>query len=325
MKNQNHKARSRRICRPAGDLRSRAGDLRLRASGLLGAVLLCAATLFSNPHPAQAQTQAQAYPSRPVKLVVPYAAGQGTDIVGRYLAEQLSRAIGQNFIVENRPGAGGNIGTQQVARSPADGYTLLMGTNGTHAAAPYLYPNLGFDPDTDFEPIALTGILPLAFATTPNNPVNNMTELIAAARAKPDKINVAYTTTTSRATLELFKLQAKAPLFGVPYKGSAQALGDVIGEQIEFMADTVASIRSQVNNGKLKALGVTSATSSELLPGVKSVAEQGVSGYAISGWIVLYAPKGAPSDAVKLLASETVKIMAQAETRQKLLQLGIDP
>ncbi len=298
----------------------------LRGGELLARLLLCAAALFASPEPAQAQAQAptQAYPTRPVKLVVPYAAGQGTDVAARYIAEQLSKAIGQNFIVENRPGAGGNIGTLYVARSIADGYTLLMGTNGTHAAAPFLYPNLGFDPDSDFEAIALTGLLPLAFATAPGNPINNIAELIAAARARPDKINVAYTTTTSRATLELFKTQAKAPLFGVPYKGSAQAVGDVIGEQIELMADTVASIRTQVNNGKLKALGVTTAASSELLPGVKSVAEQGVSGYAISGWIALYAPKGTATEIVKLIARETVKIMAQAETRQKLLQLGID-
>jgi tripartite-type tricarboxylate transporter receptor subunit TctC len=268
---------------------------------------------------------AQPYPSRPVRIVVPYPAGQGTDVATRAIAEQLSKTLGQNVVVENRPGAGGNIGTQFVARAPADGYTLLMGTNGTHAAAPFLYQNPGFDPLADFEPIALIGILPLAIVTAPGNPVDTVDKLIAAAKARPDAINVAYTTTTSRATLELFEQQAGAPLFGVAYKGSAQAITDLIGGQVEFMVDTIASLRTTVTSGKLKALAVTSAGAGELLPGVRSVAEQGVRGYEMSGWNVLYAPKGTPPEAVRSLAAETAKVMAQTETRQRLLSLGIEP
>lgn len=290
-------------------------------------VFLTVVCLFSSAilTPGDAHAQSSAYPNKPIKLVVPYAAGQGTDVAARYIADLLSKAIGQNVFVENKPGAGGNIGTLQVAKAPADGYTLLMGTNGTHAAAPFLYPSLGFDPDTDFEAVVMTGVLPLAFATAPGNPIDTIAKLIAAAKARPDKINVAYTTTTSRATLELFKMQAKAPLYGVPYKGSAQALTDVMGGQIEFMADTVASIRAHVASGKLKALGITTPSSSELLPGVKSVAEQGVPGYAISGWNVIFAPKGTPPEVVRLIAAETMKIMALPETKQKLLQMGADP
>ena len=143
---------------------------------------------------------AQPYPNRPVRVVVPYPAGQGTDLVTRYVAEQLSRGLGQNFVVDNRPGAAGNIGTQAVARAPADGYTLLMGTNGTHAAAPFLFANPGFDPLADFEPVALIGILPLAIVTGPANPVDSVEKLVAAAKARPDAINVAFTTTTSCAS-----------------------------------------------------------------------------------------------------------------------------
>jgi tripartite-type tricarboxylate transporter receptor subunit TctC len=278
---------------------------------------------LSHTIPLLAQTLA--YPSRPIRLVVPYAAGQGTDVTARFLADLLSKALGQNVIVENRPGAGGNIGTLQVAKSAPDGYTLLMGTNGTHAAAPFLYPNLGFDPEADFEAIILTGLLPLAFAVSASSPIDSMSKLIAAAKAKPDSINAAYTTTTSRTTLELFKMQAKAPLFAVPYKGSAQAIGDLIGGQIDLMVDTVASIRTQVTSGKLRALAITTPVASELLPGVKAVAELGVPGYAIAGWNVIYAPKGTPLDVQRLLASETLKIMALPETRQRLLQLGADP
>ncbi|HQD82872.1 MAG TPA: tripartite tricarboxylate transporter substrate binding protein [Quisquiliibacterium sp.] len=268
---------------------------------------------------------AQPYPSRPVRVVVPYPAGQGTDLVTRYVAEQLSRGMGQNFVVDNRPGAAGNIGTQAVARAPADGYTLLMGTNGTHAAAPFLFASPGFDPLADFEPVALIGILPLAIVTGPANPVDSVDKLIAAAKARPDAINVAFTTTTSRATLELFKQKAGAPLFGVAYKGSAQAISDLIGGQVEYMVDTIASLRTTVAAGKLKALAVTSATSGELMPGVRSVAEQGVRGYELTGWNVLYAPKGTPAEVVRVLAGEVSKVMALPDTRQKLLQLGVEP
>jgi len=268
---------------------------------------------------------AQPYPSRPVRVVVPYPAGQGTDLVTRYVAEQLSRGMGQNFVVDNRPGAAGNIGTQAVARAPADGYTLLMGTNGTHAAAPFLFASPGFDPLADFEPVALIGILPLTIVTGPGNPVDSVDKLIAAAKARPDAINVAFTTTTSRATLELFKQKAGAPLFGVAYKGSAQAISDLIGGQVEYMVDTIASLRTTVAAGKLKALAVTSATSGELMPGVRSVAEQGVRGYELTGWNVLYAPKGTPAEVVRVLAGEVSKVMALPDTRQKLLQLGVEP
>ncbi len=274
---------------------------------------------------AAATAAAQTYPDKPVRVVVPYPAGQGTDVATRYVAEQVSKALGQNMVVENRPGAAGNIGTQHVARAPADGYTLLMGTNGTHAAAPFLYKDLGFDPIADFEPIALIGLLPMAIVTAPNNPVNGIGGLVAAARAKPDAINVAFTTTTSRATLELFKQQAKAPLFGVAYKGSAQAIGDLVGGQVEYMADTIASLRTMVTGGKLKAIAVTTVTAGELLPGVRSVAEQGIPGFEITGWNVLYAPKGTPPEVLKRLATEVEKVMALPETRQKLLQLGIEP
>ena len=295
---------------------------RLAARLLAQAALL---TLLTGAAGVSAQSAAQAYPSKPVRIVVPYPAGQGTDVATRYVAEQLSRALGQNFVVENRPGAGGNIGTQSVVRAPADGYTLLMGTNGTHAAAPFLFPNLGFDPRADFDAVALIGILPLTIVTAAGNPVDSVEKLVAAARAKPDAINMAFTTTTSRAALELFKQQANAPVFGIAYKGSAQAITDLVGGQVEYMVDTIASLRTTVVGGKLKALAVTSSASGELLPGVRSVAEQGVRGYELTGWNVLYAPRGTPPEAVAVLAGAIGKVMALAETRQKLLQLGIEP
>jgi len=268
---------------------------------------------------------AQAYPTRPIKLIVPYAAGQGTDVAARFVAEQLARDIGGNIVVENRAGAGGNIGTQLAAKAPADGYTLLMGTNGTHAAAAHLYANPGFDADADFEPIALTGVLPLAIVTRPDNPVDDVRKLTAAARAKPNSINVAVTTTTSRSVFELFKQKADAPLFPVPYKGSAQAITDLIGGQVAYLVDTVASTRAQITGGHLKALAISSLAGSELLPGVRSIAEQGVDGFEIVGWNALYAPKGTPPDIVRKLGEATTRVMRLPETRDKLLQIGLDP
>ena len=274
---------------------------------------------------ATAGAHAQTYPARPIRIVVPYAAGQGTDVATRYLAEQLGKALGQSVIVENRPGAAGNIGTAYAAKSPPDGYTLLMGTNGTHAANPFLYSDAGFDPAADFEPVILTGILPLAIATRPDNPIDSVPKLVEAARARPDAINAAYTTTTSRAVLELFKQQARAPLFGIAFKGSSQAIGDLLGGQIDYMVDTVASLHAQVGAGRLKALAITSRTSSELLPGVKSIAEQGVTNFELTGWNVLYAPRRTPEPIVRQLASELTKILRQPEARARLLQNGIEP
>jgi tripartite-type tricarboxylate transporter receptor subunit TctC len=268
---------------------------------------------------------AQAYPSRPIRIIVPYAAGQGTDVATRYLGDQLAKALGQPVVVDNRPGAAGNIGSQVAARAAPDGYTLLMGTNGTHAAAPFLYSDLGFDPAADFEPIALTGVLPLAIVTRPDNPVDSIPKLIEAARAKPDAINVAYTTTSSRAVLELFKQQARAPLFGIAYKGSSQAIADLLGGQVQYMVDTIASVHAQVTAGKLKALAVTSRKSSELLPGVASIAEQGVANFEITGWNALYAPKRTPEPVVRQVAGALTKILEQPETRQRLLAIGIEP
>ena len=268
---------------------------------------------------------AQGYPSRPIRLIVPYAAGQGTDVAARFVAEQLARELGGNIVVENRAGAGGNIGTQLAAKAPADGYTLLMGTNGTHAAAAHLYAHPGFDAEADFEPIALTGVLPLAIVTRPDNPVDDVRKLTAAARAKPNTINVAVTTTTSRSVFELFKQKAEAPLFPVPYKGSAQAITDLIGGQVAYLVDTVASTRAQITGGNLKALAISSLAGSELLPGVASIAEQGVDGFEIVGWNALYAPKGTPADIVRRLGEATMRVMRLPETRDKLLQIGLDP
>ncbi len=268
---------------------------------------------------------AQAYPSKPIKLIVPYAAGQGTDIAARYVANELSKTLNQSIFIDNRPGAGGNVGTQIAAKSPADGYTVMIGTNATHAANAFLYTNPGFDPQADFEPIAMVGILPLVYVTTPANPVNNIPELMQAARAKPNALNTAVSTTTCRMAHELFKQRADAPMFPVDFKGSAQAVTALVGGHIEYMVDTITSLSGFIKSGQVKALGVTSASSSKLLPGVKSVAEQGIAGYELVGWTVLFAPKGLPPEAIHTLVAAVTKTLERQDVQDKLMQLGIEP
>jgi tripartite-type tricarboxylate transporter receptor subunit TctC len=269
--------------------------------------------------------QAQTYPTRPVKIIVPYQAGQGTDVAARYFAEHLSKALGENFYIDNKPGAGGNIGAEAAAHAPPDGYTLLMGTNATQTMNEFLYPSLGFQPDKDFAPILLVGLLPMVISANPALSANSVTELIAAAKARPDKIDMALPSTTARLVFELLKEQSGAPLFGVPYKGSATAITEVTGGQVQTLIDTVTATRGHVSSGKLKALGITTLKPSDLMPGVQPVAEQGVPGFEMTAWNAFYAPRATPEPIVALLAKELTKILSQPETRQRLLQLGLEP
>lgn len=270
-------------------------------------------------------SHAQSWPTKPIRLVVPYAVGQGTDIVARYVADEVAKELKQPIVIDNRPGAGGNIGTQAAARSTPDGYTITIGTNATHAANSFLFANPGFDPQADFEPIAMVGILPLVYVTHPGNSINTMQDLVRAARAKPDGLDVAISTTTCRMAHELFKTRGEAPMFPIDFKGSAQALTAVMGGQVGYMVDTITSLRGAIANQQVKPLGVTSARSSKLLPGVKSLAEQGIVGYELVGWTVFYAPKGTPAQAMKVLSDAMTKTLNRTDVQEKLLQMGIEP
>jgi len=268
---------------------------------------------------------AQTYPSRPVRLIVPYQAGQGTDVAARYFAERLSKALGQQFVVDNRPGAGGNIGAEAVAHAVADGYTLLMGTNATQTMNELLYPSTGYDAEKDFAPIVLVGMLPMVVAANPGFAPGTIPELVAAAKAQPDKINVALPSTSARVVFEFLKERSGAPLFGVPYKGSGTAMTEVMGGQVQLIVDTATALRGHVQNGKLKAIAITTLKSGELLPGVKSVAEQGMTGFEMTPWTAMYAPRGTPKPIIDRLNAEITKVLAEPEARQKLLQLGFEP
>ncbi|MEZ2294931.1 Bug family tripartite tricarboxylate transporter substrate binding protein [Variovorax sp. RCC_210] len=293
----------------------------MRPSILALAAWLAAAVFAAGP----ARAQAPAWPTKPVRLIVPYAVGQGTDIAARYISDQLGKELKQPIIVDNRPGAGGNVGTQLAARAAPDGYTIMIGTNATHAANVFLYANPGYDPQADFEPIAMVGILPLVYVTQPTSNVNTMQDLVRAARAKPDALNVAVSTTTCRMAHELFKARSGAAMYPVDFKGSAQALTAVMGTQVEFMVDTIASLHGAIQNGQVKALGVTSSRSSPLLPGVKSLAEQGIADYELVGWTVFYAPKGTPPDTLRALSTALESALARTDVRDRLMELGIEP
>ena len=267
---------------------------------------------------------AQGYPNKPIRIIVAYQAGQGTDVVARLVGERLAQALGQSVVIDNKPGAGANIGTEAAAKSAPDGYTLTMGTNATHGTNQFLYDKLPFDPEKDFEPIVLVGTFPMGIAANPGFAGNSIGDIIAISKSTPKGADIAMPSTTARIVYELLKAQSQAPLFGIPYKGSSTAVAETMGGQVPLMIDTVTALRPHIASGKLKAIAVTSAKPTELMPGVKPVAEQGLPGFEVIAWNALYAPKGTPKDVVDKLNAEVNKILAQPETRQKLKDLGFD-
>ncbi|MBN9407741.1 MAG: tripartite tricarboxylate transporter substrate binding protein [Burkholderiales bacterium] len=269
--------------------------------------------------------QAQAWPSKPIRIIVAYPAGQGTDIATRYLAEQMARDLGQPIVIDNRPGAGGNLGTELTAQAAPDGYTLTMGTNATHVLNQFLYSRLAFDPEKDFEPVALVGTFPMVIAVSSTSSLHSAAEVVSAVKANGRSADIALPSTSARLVVELLKERSATPLFGVPYKGAATAITDVIGGQMPVIVDTPTSLRPHIAGGKLRAIAVTSSQPSSLVPGVKTVAEQGFAGFEVIAWNALYAPRGTPPQVVAALNGAINKALQRPETRQRLLELGFEP
>lgn len=262
------------------------------------------------------------WPTRPVKIIVAYPPGQSTDIATRYFAQKLSEAFGQAFVVENKAGASGNIGTALAAQATPDGYTLIMGASGTHAMNPFLFSNPGFDADKDFEAITMTALIPFAISVGPNVPVSNLRELVALARSKPDKVDAAIPSVTGQLVLEMLKAR-DVPLFGIKHKGSGDSMTNVLGGHVTVLIDTVAATRTGL--GKIKPLAVTTEAPMEALPGVKTASEQGLNGFTIAAWNALMAPKGTPEEVLAKLDTEMRKILALPETKKALHDLGFAP
>ena len=259
-----------------------------------------------------------AYPDRPIKIVVPFAPGGGTDVVARTLAQEMARDLGATIVIENKPGAGTILGTQAVATSEPDGYTLLMGTFA-NAVNPSLKATLPYDPHADFAPVALIARSFNIVVVNPKSPYHSIADLIAAAKAEPEKLSYGTYGTGTSAHLagELFKTLAKVNLTTVPYKGAAPAITDLIGGQIQVMFTTVASAASLVQGGQLRALAVTSAQRSPAFPDLPTVAEAGVPGYAAESWYGLFAPAKTPADVVDRL-NKSAAIAVQSEAFRKL-------
>ncbi|MBQ1765973.1 MAG: tripartite tricarboxylate transporter substrate binding protein [Aquincola sp.] len=290
---------------------------------------LAAAPLAAAPFAVLAQA---AWPSKPVRIVVPFAAGGTTDILARALAPELQRVFGQPFIVDNKPGAGGNIGAAEVAKSAPDGHTLLMGTVGTHGINQSLYPKLPYDPIKDFAPVTLVAAVPNVLVFNPAKAeqlgIRNVADLIKYAKANPGKLNMASSGNGTSIHLagELFKAMTGSSMVHFPYRGSGPALIDLIGGNMDLMFDNLPSSMQQIKAGKLKALAVTSAARSPALPDVPTIAEAGpVKGYEASSWFGLLAPHGTPADVVNRLQQETAKALASPVLKERLMAQGAVP
>lgn len=272
-------------------------------------------------------TPCAAYPDQPVRLVVPFPPGGPTDIVARPLAQKLSESLGQQVIIDNRGGAGGNIGAGAVAKSTADGHTLLMGTVGTHAINATLYKNLTFDPVKDFAPVSLVAQAPVVLVVHPSVPAKTLKEFVALAKSNPGQITFgsAGSGSPGHLTGELFKDMAVVDLVHVAYKGSAPAIIDLLGGQIQAMFDPIQATLSHVKAGKLRILGVSSPKRSSALPDVPTIAEAGVPGFETTAWWAVFAPARTPKDIVTKLNTEIVKIMRSPDVKKRLHALDIEP
>ena len=270
---------------------------------------------------------AQSYPNKPIKLIVPFPPGGPTDIVARPLAQMLGESMKQSVIVENKGGAGGSVAADFVAKSPPDGYTIMVGTVGTHAINGSLYRQLPYDMTKDFTPIALVASAPLVIAVPASSNIKTLADLIKEAKAKPDFIafGTAGNGTPGHLTGALFETATKTKLKHIPYKGSAPAVTDLLGGQIPLMFDPIQSVLPHIQSGKLIALAVTSKTRSPLLPNVPTVAESGYPNFESTAWWAVFGPAKLPENVTNTLTTQVQKIASSAGFREKLGNVGVQP
>jgi tripartite-type tricarboxylate transporter receptor subunit TctC len=292
---------------------------RTLALAVLGAGMLALA-------PVMAQAQG-AFPSKALTIVVPFSAGGTTDILARVVGQYMAKDLGQPVIIDNRAGAGGNIGAQMVARAAPDGYTLLMGTVGTHAINQSLYKKLGFDPIKDFAPITRVALVPNLLVANPAQPFKSVKELIAYARANPGKLTFASSGSGTSIHLsgEMFQQMAGVEMQHIPYKGSAPALTDLLGGQTAIMFDNMPSVIGHVRAGKLRPIAVTTPNRSPAVPDVPTIAESGVPGYSATSWFGLLAPTGTPAPVMAKLHGSILKALADPEVKKKMAEQGAEP
>jgi len=288
-------------------------------------VALLAGAACAWPLAAQ-RAAAQDYPNRPITLVVPFPPGGGTDAMARTAAERMSKSLGQQVVVENRGGAGGTVGTRAVAKAAADGYTILLAYTGTFAINPTLYPNAGYDPRKDFSPIGSIGTLSSVLVVHPSLPVHSVPELIAYAKAQPGKIDYAFVPgTVGHITTELFANAAGIDITRIPYKGNGPALADLVGGHVSMMFLSILPIIGHVRGGSLRALAVTAAERSPLLPDVPAIGEAGLPGFSAIIRYGLVAPAGTPRAAIDRLNKELVAALGAEDLRARLESEGATP
>jgi tripartite-type tricarboxylate transporter receptor subunit TctC len=270
---------------------------------------------------------AQAYPNRPVRVIIPWPPGQATDLAARIVADKLSQQLGQPFVADNRPGAGGSIGTDAAVKAAPDGYTLLAASSGPISIMPNLQ-KIPYEPLKDLSPVSLVAAAPFALVSAPSFPAQSAKELVALVRANPDKYAFSSSGTGATAHLfsELFHSMAKLKARHVPYKGSAPAMTDVINGQIDYTIETVASVVGHVKSGRLRAYGVTTARRSSALPDAPPLAEAAdIPGYDVAAWIGYAAPAGLPRDIAAKLSTEIAKAMQAPDLKERYLALGLEP
>jgi len=289
---------------------------------LLGAAFFAAALTLGFT----ASAAAQSFPSKPVRIVVGLAPGGGTDIITRLVGQKLGAAINQQVIVDNRPGAGGNIAAELVARAAPDGYTLIVVT-ASHAVNPAIYKKMGYDPIKDFSPITQLTTQPYIFVVHPSAPIKSVKDWIALSKQRKGGLTYASSGAglLGHLAMELLKDLGKFESVHIPYKGASPALIDTISGQVDGFFPTIISGLPQVKSGKLRAIAVTTAKRSSLLPNVPTVAEQGFPGYEVSGWYGLLAPAGVPKNVIGFLNAETVKVLKLPEVKDRMAGDGAEP
>ena len=284
--------------------------------------IACAAAIIFGAQ----ETRAQQYPAKTIRLIMPYPPGGSTDIVGRLMAERLTMALGQIVLVDNKPGASAQIGTELAAKAPADGYTLLMGTS-TNAINHALNPKLPYDYPAEFQPIALVAKAGQVLVVHPSLPARTVREFISLAKARPGHLTYASSGsgTSGHLAMEAFSIEAKVKLVHIPYKGNAPALNDLLGGQVVSGFSNVVSALPHVSQGRLRALGISSAKRSALAPDVPTIAELGYADFDVTAWFGIMARAGVPGAVITRLNQECVQILKSKEVQDKLLGFGLDP
>jgi tripartite-type tricarboxylate transporter receptor subunit TctC len=284
-------------------------------------LLVLALSLSFSGNPA---AWAQGYPSKPVKIVVPFAAGSLSDTLARYLAEEFTKALGVQFIVEDKPGASAIIGSELVAKSPPDGYTLMLTSNTPHAANPHLFKKLPYAGVKDFTAIARVGFYPFVLLVSSTLPINSVPEFVAYAKANPGKLSYATSNSTSLVAAETIKVMAKIDLVGVPYKSNPQALTDLMSGQVHVMVADLGTSRVHVKAGKLRMLGVTRSRRTRLMPELPTISENGIPNFELGSWVGLVGPANMPKDIVDKLHGTLIKFLGRKDVQERIAAIGCE-